>query len=175
MLSHYFVLLIRHSINEIICPNCRGDQGSFDTATRDHRACITWSCRHLHDYHSLFAMRPVDDGTFTRAFCRLCRFSTIGSSRQRYFEIMLLSHAEEHSLRVCKQNIFATEHEFVHHLENEHGAGPFWPDTTLDPWESLQYMERHNGEALIRSAQLFERNEICASKQPKHIVTVIGV
>jgi hypothetical protein len=45
----------------------------------------------------------------------------------------------------------------------------------LEPWESLQYVERLDGVALVRSARLVEKSHGCRSRQPKHVVTVVDV
>jgi hypothetical protein len=190
-------------IDKFVCPNCGGSHSSFDNAMKEHCACVSWSCRNMHDFHSLYPIEPSKN-----ACCRLCDFSFSHNSAPN-FEVRLKLHANSHKLRDCAQVIFTTEAQFIEHLIDEHAARrssvdpnhelldwlqkarrrpdnyelsalvrklePFRVPTSLEPWESLQYVERLDGVALVRSARLVEKSHRCESRQPNHIVTIVDV
>lgn len=177
-----------------MCPNCGVSHNDFDEAVNEHCACMTWSCRYLHDFHSIYPRRKTEN-----LRCSLCHCSL----RNLIFnceENGLKHHAAKfHKFRDCAQEVFTTEAEFIEHLIAEHAArreclesaelhapdedtdlmdllrklGAIQEPSCLEPWESLQYVERLDGVPLIRSVLLFEKPYCCESRQPRHVVSVL--
>ncbi|KAF2829013.1 hypothetical protein CC86DRAFT_464732 [Ophiobolus disseminans] len=167
--------LTRSTTASFVCPICSKEYVDFDSATREHLPCTMWSCRNLHDQHSLFEIRTNKIRSRFFFSCRLCNFSETGNVLEYGVQQYLMRHAIEHRLHACQQGIFTTEALFVDHLVDEHGANNFWADGTLGPWESEQHFERRDGSALALSTKVMEESELCPSKQPKPSVTPIAL
>lgn len=96
-----------------------------------------WSCRYLHDAHSVFKSRRHPSTNNIASTCLVCGFTrTKRNPDKRYYDT-LVEHAATHRLRDCRQVIFANPDWLARHLQLDHNAiKPLSHDPMLGPWRA---------------------------------------
>ncbi|CAO2655057.1 Nn.00g117900.m01.CDS01 [Neocucurbitaria sp. VM-36] len=168
------------------CPTCSQQFISATVAAQLHPQCESWSCRYLHDMHSIF---KTCQSSFTvlRSECTLCYFEVVGRDRDgAVYTDFLTSHAETHSLRSCDQEIFYDREQFKLHLIDKHArikhrrshhtsfAMSGLHKGGQNSWRRVQFLERYGTKVIMRTLLPFEENVLCPSKQHGYTTQVVG-
>ncbi|RMZ70645.1 homeobox and C2H2 transcription factor [Pyrenophora seminiperda CCB06] len=113
-----------------------------------------WSCRFLHDPHSIFEVAEWN-GVYDRYFqstCVLCGFTEIQSNPGKEYYETLVEHAEIHRLRACTQAIFTNPKDLAKHLELDHRADrPLANDPKLLSWKLVDTDESLSSNEMLPS------------------------
>jgi len=101
--------------------------------------CNFWSCRYLHDPHSIFSSESISrHGDKAKFTCVLCGFTEKQRLPAEENYKILLEHAETHRLRECAQAVFTNPEDLAVHLKLDHFANnPFAYSTELQPWRAI--------------------------------------
>jgi len=139
-----------------------------------HPTCITWSCRHLHDWHTIFTVAVAEVTTdqapdtlmyCVNVACRLCSFNIKwqGVELNEHPPFDLQSHSETHALRKCTQTAFTDMSAFRLHLVQEHGAELAQLELGVAPWQYMQYLrvERDSQQLICVSATTPKESRLC--------------
>lgn len=133
-------------------------------ALQQHAVCSTYSCRYLHDWHSLFEIeKETDTSTSTLSNAMRCNLCTFQASSYLLEEVdsdclhALQSHAESHDLRACTQRIFTSKIQFLEHMRIEHSAVHLKGIN----WQSTQFLEAANGGQVVRTWLVSTKNAFC--------------
>ena len=118
-----------------------------------HPRCETYSCRYLHDWHSLFLIKTsLPTSVPDMVQCCLCGYVVVcDSEAPNQDEIdCLRGHAESHDLRKCPQEVFDNRDVFQEHMQRDH-AGAVYSD--VSNWRATRFLSM-SGEDLVTCVTL---------------------